>query len=82
MIGSDVTNACLKSLLIDSFSCLLMLASPTCSTAKSGLAACAALVASSVAPTRSPAWVSSPAISKRISAECPSAEICPELPGA
>ena len=32
VIGSEVTNARLKSLPIESFSCLLMLASPTCST--------------------------------------------------
>ena len=45
VIGSEVTNALLKSLLIESSTCLLMLASPTCSTVKSGLAACAAAVA-------------------------------------
>ena len=81
VIGSEVTNARLKSLLIESLSCLLMLASPTCSTVKFGLAACAAAVAFSVAPTRLEAWSSSPAISKRSRAECPSAEIWPALAG-
>ena len=37
VIGSEVTNARLKSLPIESFSCLLMLASPTCSTVKAAI---------------------------------------------
>ena len=53
VIGSDVTRARLKSLLITSVICFSIDASPICATVKSGWAACAALVAFSVAPTLS-----------------------------
>ena len=82
VIGSEVNSACLKSSLIESLICLLTLASPDSPIVKSGLAACAALTASSAGPTRSCVSVSSPAILKRSRAERPSAEICPLLPGA
>ena len=81
MIGSDVTSALPKSSLIASSSCLFALASPNWPNSKSGCAAFAAFTASSAGSTRSWTWSSSPAIRNRISAECPSSEICPRLPG-
>jgi hypothetical protein len=82
VIGSEVTKALLKSSPIAVLSCFSALASPNCSTAKPEWAACAALVAASVASTRSWASVSVPAISNRSRAECRSRAICPRFPGA
>ena len=80
VIGSERTSAFWKSFSKAALSALSALASPNCSIRRSGCASCAALVAASVAPTRSSATSSSPASLKVTSAALPSSDSWPSLP--
>ena len=82
VIGSDSTSAFWKSSSNAADNALSALASPNCSTRRSGCAAWAALVAASVAPTRSLATSSSPWSLKVTSAALPSRDSWPSLPFA
>src|SRR5919204_6857495 len=82
VIGKESVRACLKSLLKLSLRALSAVASPASSMRSDGCAFCAAAVTASSPSALSSALSASPRMSKVTSAEWPSFEICPELPGA
>ena len=81
MIGSEVTSAVLKSLLIEVLTWLSELAWPNSPTVNCGWAACVASIAARVSLARCLAVFWLPAILKRVRAEWPSAEIWDRLAG-
>jgi hypothetical protein len=74
VIGSESCPAFARSSVMVSFTALLPLAPPNCSTSRPGCLACTAATAARLGSTRSLASVESPAISKLTKAACPSAE--------
>ena len=81
MIGSEVTSARRKLLLILALTALLALASPSSPMNSPGYALCTAAAAASAGPTRSWAVSGLPVIWKVTSAARPFFESCPALPG-